>query len=261
MTMRKIALIGNPNIGKSSLFNQLTGLRQKVGNYPGITVDKKTGTFQSNGIVYKLYDLPGTYSLYPQSQDEEIAYELIVNTKHKDRPDKVMVVADATHLKRSLQLLEQVLELGLPTLLVVNLIDEAGMKGISIDVEKLREHYQIPIVLTNARLGTGITELKEAIAGSKIAKGSFQIPQDFIQPVRKIKESLDTKNEYVAWHLLAMPENGFLSSGQKEILGETKKEFSLVSKRLQVKEFLQRDEHIKILLDKCVRHDKTSDKS
>src|SRR5687768_2380662 len=98
MKPEKIALVGNPNIGKSSLFNQLTGLRQKVGNYPGITVDKKTGDFNYGEVHYKLYDLPGTYNLYPNSQDEEIVYELIVNTTHKDHPNKVIVVADATNL-------------------------------------------------------------------------------------------------------------------------------------------------------------------
>src|SRR5262245_54237 len=101
MTQLKTALIGNPNIGKSSLFNQLTGLRQRIGNYPGITVDKKTGVFQYRETHYKLYDLPGTYSLYPNSQDEEIVFKLLADEKHHDHPDQVIVVADAVNLKKS----------------------------------------------------------------------------------------------------------------------------------------------------------------
>jgi ferrous iron transport protein B len=262
MIHEKLALIGNPNIGKSSLFNQLTGLRQKVGNYPGITVDKKTGIFQHQEIHYKLYDLPGTYNLYPNSQDEEIAYELLVNTQHKDHPDKVIVVADATHLKRSLQLFEQVLELGLPTLLVINLIDEAERKGIKINTAKLKEYYQTEVVLTNARLGVGMGELKDHLQKCTARPGGLlKIPGEYMLPVEEVKDQLNTNTNYIAWHLLAMTESVFLTAAEKKVLNAVRTQHKLVAKRLQVKEFLLRNEHIEKILDAAVQHELQADKS
>jgi ferrous iron transport protein B len=137
----KIALAGNPNSGKTSLFNELTGLNQKVGNYPGITVDKITGQFtiQNTGSVMRVEvtDLPGAYSLSPRSEDEEITKKVLTNKDNSDYPDAVIFVADVTNLKRSLFLCTQLIDLGLPTVLALNMMDQADKTGLQLDSELL----------------------------------------------------------------------------------------------------------------------------
>ena len=140
----KIALIGNPNTGKSSLFNQLTGLNQKVGNYPGITVDKKIGYFNlSDSIKAELIDLPGTYSLYPRSRDEELVMEVLSNPLNEHFPDLILVIADATNLRRNLLVFEQIKDLGLPTMLIVNMIDELEKSDVKLDLGRLKYDFII----------------------------------------------------------------------------------------------------------------------
>lgn len=248
MSLIKIALVGNPNIGKSSLFNQLTGLKQKVGNYPGVTVDKKTGSFAYGNQNYKLFDLPGTYSLYPNSQDEEIASNVIIDQSHKDHPDKIIVVVDATNLKRGLQIFEQILELKIPLVLVVNMIDEADKKGIQIDLEKLQSHYGIPVVATSARTGKGIVELKSKLTEACISNNIYAIPAEFENVVDKINNDLDLKNIYKAWYLLARSHSHFLSKKDQHLINNLRLENELIPKRLQVKEFLWRNSAITDLL-------------
>ncbi len=162
----KIALLGNPNTGKSSLFNLLTGLRQHVGNFPGVTVDKKTGPIQ--GTDFLLIDFPGTYSLYPHSKDEAVVYEVLTNPKHKEFPDKIAVVVDATNLRRNLLLFSQVYDLGLPTVLIINMVDLADRKNIIINTEKLAELFpETEIVLSNARVKLGKDRIVEAVQKAK----------------------------------------------------------------------------------------------
>lgn len=158
-----IALVGNPNTGKTSLFNTLTGLHQKVGNYPGITVDKKQGSFHlENGQKVNVIDLPGTYSLNPTSVDESVATKYLL----ENNPELVVVVAEVENLKRNLLLFTQVKDLGLPTLLVINMEDQMQKKGISINVEALEKQLDTKIILTSTRKNTGIKELKTAIENS-----------------------------------------------------------------------------------------------
>ncbi|MGB1268555.1 MAG: ferrous iron transport protein B [Flavobacteriaceae bacterium] len=160
----KVALIGNPNTGKTSLFNILTGLNQKVGNYPGITVDKKTGKSRlSDTISAKIIDLPGTYSLNASSEDEDIAVKVLSDTTGDFYPDIVVVVAEVENLKRNLLLFTQVKELGLPTILVINMQDIMHAKGITIDVEALEKELHTKIILLSTKKNSGITELKEAL--------------------------------------------------------------------------------------------------
>jgi len=155
-----IALVGNPNTGKTSLFNTLTGLRQKVGNYPGITVDKKQGFFSlENKQKINLIDLPGTYSLNSTSIDESI----VTNHLLENNPDLVIVVAEAENIKRNLLLFTQVKDLGFSAILVINMCDRMQLKGISIDIKALEKQLNTKIILTSTRKNTGINALKTAI--------------------------------------------------------------------------------------------------
>ncbi len=165
----KVALIGNPNSGKTSLFNKLTGLHQKVGNFPGITVEKKSGQFKIKDKKVELVDLPGTYSLEPRSLDEKVAAHAITDSNNPDYPDLVLIVVDASHLKTSLFLALQVLEKKIPAILVLNMADQLVRLGPSFNVEVLAQELQVPVVKTNARGGIGINELKEAIASHSLA--------------------------------------------------------------------------------------------
>ena len=156
--------MGNPNTGKTSLFNALTGLNQKVGNYPGITVEKKIGYCKlSDTQQAEIIDLPGAYSLNPSSEDEQVAINVLTHSSEPHYPDVVVVVCEVSNLKQNLLLFTQVKDLGLPTILVINMVDQMRKKGISIEVEKLAEVLQTKVVLTSTRKGEGLTELKEAI--------------------------------------------------------------------------------------------------
>lgn len=167
----KIALLGNPNTGKSSVFNLVTGLRQQVGNFPGITVEKKTGTLQIEGNTHTLIDFPGTYSLYPRSKDEQVVYSVLSDNQAEDYPDLVIVVVDQSNLERNLFLFSQIYDLGLPTLMVLNMTDLAIRNGIAVDVEQLHTFFPAAqIVSTNARVGMGKERLMTAIA--EIAKAN-----------------------------------------------------------------------------------------
>jgi ferrous iron transport protein B len=160
----KVALIGNPNTGKTSLFNTLTGLNQKVGNYPGITVDKKTGTCKlSETISASIIDLPGTYSLNASSEDENIAVKVLSDTTNENYPDIIVVVAEVENLKRNLLLFTQVKDLGVPTILVINMQDIMLAKGITIDVAALEQELHTKIVLLSSKKNSGVTALKDAI--------------------------------------------------------------------------------------------------
>ena len=137
MSIKTIALVGNPNAGKTTLFNRLSGLHQKTGNYPGITVEKKEGKFVYNSIEYRLIDLPGIYSLCPSSADEEVVLSTLANPKSPYYPDIIIVVADVHNMKRSLFLYEQIKDLKIPTILVINQIDNIEKEGILIRKENL----------------------------------------------------------------------------------------------------------------------------
>lgn len=164
----KIALLGNPNTGKSSVFNLLTGLRQHVGNFPGVTVEKKTGTLKINDEHHKVIDFPGTYSIYPHSEDERIVYEVLSNPSHPDYPDVCVVVLDASNLRRNLFLFSQIYDLGLPVVMVLNMIDIADKQQLNISTEALQQHFpDAVIVSSNARIKLGKDRIMEAIVSAK----------------------------------------------------------------------------------------------
>lgn len=164
----KIALLGNPNTGKSSVFNLLTGLRQHVGNFPGVTVEKKSGTVKINSENHQLIDFPGTYSVYPHSADEEVVYNVLSNPSHADYPDVCVVVLDASNLRRNLFLFTQIYDLGLPTVMVLNMIDVADKQQLTISTAILQQQFpDAVIVSSNARVKLGKERILEAIASTK----------------------------------------------------------------------------------------------
>lgn len=162
----KVSLVGNPNSGKSTLFNQLTGLKQKIANFPGVTVEKKTGICQiafGNGqetTIAEITDLPGTYSLYPKTIEEQIPFQVLCDPDNESHPDVTIIIADGTNLKRSLFLSTQVVDLKSPAILVVNMIDLVNRNGMEIDFKSLSYRLGIPVIPMNARDGGGLEELK-----------------------------------------------------------------------------------------------------
>jgi ferrous iron transport protein B len=164
-SLLSVALIGNPNTGKSTLFSALAGVHQRVGNYPGVTVEKKTGRMDFAGAHYELIDLPGIYSLAPRSRDEMVAVDLLVGRRSDSPPvDAVICIADASNLERNLYLASQVLELGLPTVLAVNMLDVARSRGVAIDLTQLEKKLGVPVVGVQANRRMGIADLKAALA-------------------------------------------------------------------------------------------------
>jgi len=160
----RIALFGNPNTGKSTVFNLLTGLRQKVGNFPGITVEKRTGTLPLDGDSPEILDVPGIYSIYPNSKEEEIVQQVIFGSEAEGLPDMGIVVVDSTNLERNLLLFTQLSDLKIPLILVVNMMDLASRKGIKIDIEGLQKRLpNTPVVSMNARVALGKDRLLDAV--------------------------------------------------------------------------------------------------
>jgi ferrous iron transport protein B len=201
----KVALIGNPNSGKSTLFNVLTGLNQRTGNFPGVTVDKKSGSAKLSGsVLAEFVDLPGTYSLYPKSLDERVAYEVLCDKENEDHPDITIVVADASNLKRSLFLVSQIIDLRIPAILALNMMDMVEKEGDVIDTIRLSERLGIKVVGLSARSRDGIEQLKQALLEP------LQVPQyDFIdvrkisgELIEKIRSELDVNSDFAAFQII-----------------------------------------------------------
>src|SRR5438270_10790500 len=168
-----VALVGNPNTGKTTLFNALAGMRQRVGNYPGVTVETKKGRMSYHGQVFDLIDLPGTYSLAPRSPDEMVAVDLILGQQPGEaQPDVVVAIVDASNLERNLYLLTQTLELGVPIVLALNLVDVAQRHGIQLDVPRLARQLGVPLVPIQSNKGKGLDQLKKVIAETACSEGS-----------------------------------------------------------------------------------------
>src|SRR5438270_125259 len=162
-----VALLGNPNTGKTTLFNALSGLNQRVGNYPGVTVETKKGHMTCAGQAFELIDLPGTYSLAPRSPDEMVAVDVILGQQPGEaRPDVVVAIVDASNLDRNLYLTTQVLELGVPVVVALNMIDVAEGQGLRIDVPALSKQLGVPVVPIQANKKRGLDELRAAIAAA-----------------------------------------------------------------------------------------------
>ncbi|MBK1438754.1 ferrous iron transport protein B [Parapedobacter sp. ISTM3] len=241
MTETKIALVGNPNVGKSTVFNKLTGLRQKAGNYPGITVEKKTGSFTYQHTKYQLIDLPGAYGIHPSSLDEEIVYEVLVDKNNPNHPELVVVVGDPFNLKRSALLYQQIREIGLPAIFVVNMIDEAERAGISIDVDRLEKVLSTKVVLTDARSGKGIDLLKAALQYKPNGyTPAFSIPDEYAAVTQQVKEQLAPANDYIAWLYLSQKRSKHLDATASSEISAIRQENQINYHRLQIHETMAR---------------------
>lgn len=244
-----VALIGNPNVGKTSVFNQLTGLNQQVGNYPGITVEKKIGFCKlPYNIKANILDLPGTYSLNASSIDENVVIELLLNKNDKLYPDVALVVTDVENLKRNLLLFTQIKDLEIPTILVINMADRMEHKGISLNIPYLEEHLKTKIALVSSRKGFGIDELKKLIVTYKSIStepclNASIIDTEYFDSLRK---AFPNQLLYKLWLVITQDVN-FLNLERKEIHSSFTKSHSDL-KRLQQKETIKRYQFINDVL-------------
>lgn len=201
----KIAIIGNPNVGKSTIFNQLTGLSQKIGNYPGVTVDKKSGWMHYKGESYHIIDLPGTYSLYPNSEDEIIAHRVLNELSEEDKPEFVLMIIDSCQLSRGLFLATQLIDLGLNLALVLNMEDVAARKNISIKSFEIFKALGVPVLSTDARGEKGLDQIRELIHQQNFsAKSNFLSIEEVIPLalLEKVQEKFKLNNPYQAYQML-----------------------------------------------------------
>lgn len=241
-----VALIGNPNVGKTSVFNQLTGLNQQVGNYPGITVEKKVGFCKlPNNINANVVDLPGTYSLNASSADENVVIELLLNKNDKLYPDVIVVVSEVENLKRNLLLFTQIKDLEIPTILVINMIDRMQYKGISLDIPYLESQLKTKIVLVSSRKGTGIEELKNTITTYKTIStqpclNASAIDEEYFDTLRK---TFPNQSLYKLWLVITQDVN-FVDLNRKVLKNPSFTKTDSELKRLQQKETIKRYQFI-----------------
>lgn len=246
----KVALIGNPNTGKTSVFNQLTGLNQKVGNYPGITVDKKQGVSKlSPSVKATILDLPGTYSLNASSLDENVVIELLMNKNDKDFPDVAVVVTEVENLKRNLLLFTQIKDLEIPTILVINMSDRMEQKGITLDIPYLEKELKTKIALVSSRKKTGIENLKNLIINYKELSTEPCLNASEIDPdyFNNLRHTFPNQLLYKLWLVITQDVNfGNLHRNEVSIQSFVKSEAEL--KRLQQKETIKRYQFINDVL-------------
>ncbi|MBJ6120160.1 ferrous iron transport protein B [Pontibacter sp. BT310] len=253
----RVALVGNPNSGKTSLFNQLTGLNQKVGNFPGVTVDKKTGTCQlSANQKVQIIDLPGTYSLYPKSLDERVIIDLLYDSASAHYPDLVVVTADASNLKRNLLLFTQLADLKIPAILALNMVDVAEQEGVKIDIPALHKGLGVPVIPMNARKGIGVAALKILILQHlEPTPVQFYTVPDALKPVTEtIKARFGLDSDYLALHYAHQYKSlKFLSAEEAEWIGALLETHEFKSNVAQADETIARYTYINELLLDVVR--------
>jgi ferrous iron transport protein B len=251
-----VALIGNPNVGKTSVFNQLTGLNQQVGNYPGITVEKKMGFCKlPNNIKANILDLPGTYSLNASSIDESVVIELLLNKNDRLYPDVALVVTDVENLKRNLLLYTQIKDLEIPTILVINMADRMEHKGITLDIPYLEEHLKTKIALISSRKGYGIEELKNLIVSYKTISSEPCLNASVIdvEYFNSLRNAFPNQLLYKLWLVITQDVN-FLNLERNEIRSSFTKSHSDL-KRLQQKETIKRYQFINDVLKEGLKID------
>ncbi len=255
----KIALVGNPNSGKSSLFNALTGLNQKVGNFPGVTVDKKTGLSKiSDQLTAHIIDLPGTYSLYPKSADEYVTYQVLLNNNNPDTPDLIVVIADASNLKRNLLFCSQIMDLKTPVVIALTMMDIARQKGITIDTEELERQMGVPVIAINPRKNKGITQLKKTLADQYTAESRPRA--EFIDTLaltgnwlEEVKTLCDAKSNYGALHIAChYRELPYLNAAQRIQVAALLDVNKFYKSKVQAQEIMQRYQRISQIMQQCV---------
>lgn len=241
----KVALIGNPNVGKTSVFNELTGLNQQVGNYPGITVEKKQGVCKLNETIKaKIIDLPGTYSLNASSIDENVVIELLLNKNDEDFPDVAVVVTEVENLKRNLLLFTQIKDLEIPTILVINMADRMKLKGIELDIPVLEKELKTKIALISSRKKIGIDYLKDLILNYNALSTEPCLNASSIDPdyFNNLRRAFPNQLLYKLWLVITQDVN-FLNLDRNEIKSSFTKSHSDL-KKLQQKETIKRYQFI-----------------
>ena len=257
-----IALLGNPNCGKSSVFNQLTGLRQKVGNFPGVTVDKKIGqTLLPDQSAITLVDFPGTYSFYPTSIDERIVAQSLCNPQDANYPDGILYIADVTKLEKHLLLLTQLRDLGLPIILGLNMSDVAKKDGLKVDTGKLSRQLNVKAVQISGRTGEGMKALKGELQRMVDQRASYIAPKPLFRmteternAAEAAKAIVPNANTYqgllIAHHYEWLP---FLSDAQRTLLTDVAKQNGFESLRAQVDETMQRFDKFTPIVRSCIQ--------
>ena len=257
----QIALAGNPNSGKSSLFNALTGLSQKVGNFPGVTVEKKIGSLQLEEATATLIDIPGSYSLYPRREDEWVAYKVLMGLDEEVSPSLMVVAIDASNLKRNLLFLTQLMDLKIPVIAAITMMDIAEKKGIEVDVIKLQQQMGIPMVVVNPRKNKGLQTLKKII--SQTIKLQHNIGKDYFIDVNALLptgvQTLPLENSYRNLHFLS----NYKSLQESNLVNEFKKideATNFSPSKAQAQEVIQRYQKIGIIMQKCVKEPSPQEK-
>jgi ferrous iron transport protein B len=253
-----IALVGNPNSGKSSLFNCLTGLNQQVGNFPGVTVDKKTGTTSLGSATAEVIDLPGTYSLYPKRLDEWVSYKVLLHQDAEVKADVIVVAADASNLKRNLLFCTQIIDLKVPVVVALTMTDLARRKGIKIDIAELERELGVPVVAVNPRKSKGIIELKKAI--NLTAQHGYKTPvRDFINnkllaegAVEDMNNAFPHLSDYKAIHYLINHESFALEERDQQLIERIEVSNKFNPTKTQAEEILQRYSRIRHIMQQAV---------
>lgn len=250
-----IALVGNPNSGKSSLFNALTGLNQKVGNFPGVTVDKKTGNAElAPGVQANIIDLPGTYSLYPKRGDEWVTYKVLLKQDPELSPGIILLLADASNLKRNLLFCSQIIDLKFPVVIALTMMDLAKKKGIIIDVEGLERELGVAVVPVNPRKNKGIAQLKKVML--QTAQQRYHVPvRDFISnrelapaAIDELKTAFPAVSDYTAIHYLINHQHFLLDKQQQRAIETIETVYKFNATKTQAEEIMQRYARIKVIM-------------
>ncbi len=255
-----IGLLGNPNSGKSSLFNLLTGMRQKVGNFPGVTVEKKIGQVElPNKRNYNVIDLPGAYSLYPRRSDEWVSYKQLMTPEANEGIDLAILVVDASSLRRNLLYVSQVIDLKVPVIVALTMNDIAKKRGITIDIDGLSREMQVPIVAVNARTGKGVDQLKSTISqfilNEQVGNDFFSIDELAKEAIEEIHELIPNISNYSAIHHLINHEAFDLDEKTQKGIEDIESKYKFNHTRIQAEDIQLRYKKIRQIVQKTVEED------